>query len=62
MCTAVEMLPMVSGKKPRISHPVTQQQSGEREREDDEDEMENEKNMQDGQMNGREQGGGKGEG
>ena len=44
MCTAVEMLPLVSGKKPRISHPVTQQQLGEREREDDKDEyeMENE--------------------
>ena len=64
MCSAVEMLPLVSGKKPRISHLVTQQQLGEREREDDKDEyeMENEKNMQDGQMDGREQGGGKGEG
>ena len=64
MCSAVEMLPMVSGKKPRISHPVTQQQLGEREREDDKDEyeMENEKNMQEGQMDGKEQRGGKGEG
>ena len=55
MCTAVEMLPLVSGKKPRISHPVTQQQLGEREREDAKDEMENEKSMQDEQMDGKEQ-------